>query len=98
MSNLIEDYIRGLGYSQEAAMLYGALVEKGPLTILEASRATGIERTALYRLIDDLTARGLIEEVLEHKSRRLQAVATEKIKYLLEREQLRVQRLEHEFE
>lgn len=98
MNNIITNYILELGFSEEAGALYGILVAKGPLTILEASRATGIERTALYRLIDDLTARGLIEEVLEHKSRRLQAVSTDKIKNLLEREQLRVQRLEHEFE
>lgn len=97
MNKIISNYILELGFSEEAGALYGALVEKGPLTILEASRATGIERTALYRLIDDLTARGLIEELLEQKSRRIQAVSTHQIKDILESEKKRVEKLTNEF-
>ncbi|MEI8232927.1 MAG: helix-turn-helix domain-containing protein [bacterium] len=98
MNNTIEEYIVGLGFSKAAGRLYGALVEKGPLTILEASRATEIERTLIYRLIDDLTSRGLIEEVLEQKSRRVSAVEPQKIKSLLEKEKQRVATLEIGFE
>lgn len=97
MNKSIENYIQELGFSEEAGRLYGVLMEKGPLTILEASRATEIERTALYRSIDELTARGLIEEVLEHKSRRLQAVSPDKIRDLLDNEKRRVEKLESEF-
>lgn len=97
MNKIIADYILELGFSEEAGALYGALVQKGPLTVLEASRATGIERTALYRLIDDLTARGLVEELLEHKSRLLQAVPTHKIKDILDNEKRRVEKLSNEF-
>lgn len=77
--------------------MYEALVAKGPLTILEAARATGIERTALYRLMDDLTSQGLIEEVLEHKSKRLRAVTPDKIKDMLVNKKQRVEKLETEF-
>lgn len=94
---MISLYIQELGFSQEAGRLYSELVTKGPLTILEASRATAIERTALYRLIDDLTGRGLVEELMEHKTRRLQAVATNKIMDILESEKKRVQKLDSEF-
>ena len=97
MSKLIGEYLEKLGFSVESGVLYGALVAKGPLTILEASRATGIERTALYRLIDDLTSRGLVEEVLEHKSRRLQAVAPHKIWDMVESEKRRIEKLDNEF-
>lgn len=97
MNKLIDNYIQELGFSPDAGRLYSELVTKGPMTILEASRATGIERTALYRLIDDLTGRGLVEELLEHKTRRLQAVATNKIKDILESEKKRVQKLDSEF-
>lgn len=97
MNKIIGEYLTDLGFSEATAKLYGELVVKGPMTILEASRATGIERTALYRLIDDLTSKGLIEEVLEHKSRRLQAVAPNKIKDILDNEKKRVEKLEDEF-
>ena len=97
INNLISEYLGGLGFGEETAKLYGALVGKGPMTILEASRATEIERTALYRLIDELVAKGLIEEVLAHKSRRIQAVSPAKIKGLLENEKQRVEKLESGF-
>lgn len=97
MNKLIDNYIQNLGFSPDAGKLYGELVTKGPMTILEASRATGIERTAIYRLIDELTARGLIEEVLEHKSRCLQAVSPDKIRDLLENEKRKVGKLESDF-
>lgn len=94
---MIEKYLEELGFGWEAAKLYSALVSKGTLTILEASRATGIERTALYRLIDDLTVQGLIEEVLEHKSRRLQAAPPHKIKDMVERKKHEVEALARDY-
>jgi len=47
MHKIIGEYLTRLGFDEGASRLYEALVAKGPLTILEASRATGIERTAL---------------------------------------------------
>lgn len=97
MNNLIGDYIQDLGFSEGTGALYAVLVEKGPLTILEASRATDIERTALYRLIDELIAKGLIEEVLAHKSRLIQAVSPARIKTIVESEKRRIEKLESWF-
>ncbi len=97
MSKTIEEYLSKLGFDEEAVRLYGALVAKGPLTILEASRATGIERTALYRQIETLAERGLIEEVLEHKSRRIRAAEPEQVKMMVEQEKRRVKELEDNF-
>lgn len=97
MSQLISEFIQELGFSEEAGALYASLAIKGPLTILETSRASGIERTAIYRIVDDLTARGLIEEVLGHKVKRLQAVSPQRIKDLLDKERQRVEKLEREY-
>ena len=94
---MIEEYLTKLGFDEGASRLYEVLVAKGPLTILEASRATGIERTALYRQIETLTERGLIEEVLEHKSKRIRATNTEQIQLMLEQEKKRVEELEASF-
>src|SRR3989339_517427 len=97
MHKMIEEYLTKLGFDEGASRLYEVLVAKGPLTILEASRATGIERTALYRQIESLTARGLIEEVMEHKSKRVRAAEPEQIKLMLEQEKKRVGELEASF-
>jgi len=97
MHKIIGEYLTRLGFDEGASRLYEALVAKGPLTILEASRATGIERTALYRQIESLTARGLIEEVLEHKLKRIRAANPEQIRLMLEQEKKRIGGLETSF-
>ena len=97
MIKMVEEYLSKLGFDEAAARLYGALVAKGPITILEASRATGIERTALYRQIETLAERGLIEEVLEHKSRRIRAAEPEQVKLMVEQEKRKVKELEENF-
>lgn len=94
---MIKEYITKLGFSEEAGRLYGALVAKGPLTALEASREASLERTSVYRMIEDLTAKGLIEEVLEHKSRRVRAVPPERIQRMIAEEKRRVSELENGF-
>jgi len=93
----IEEYLTKLGLTREEVTLYCALITKGPLTILEASRASQIERTRLYRLVEQLTERGILEEVLEQKSRRIKAVEPEKIKALVTQEVDKTRELEQNF-
>ncbi len=52
-------YLRRLGLAADEAKLYIALLEK-PMTHLELARKTGINRTKVYRLADELEVRGLI--------------------------------------
>lgn len=52
-------YLQTLGLSRDEAMLYLALL-KGARSHLELARATGINRTKVYRLADDLEKRSLI--------------------------------------
>ena len=96
-TQVVEDYLLKLDFSHESARLYAVLSVKGPLTILEASRATGIERTALYRLVETLVANGLIEEVLAYKSRKIRAADPTQIRLILQEKQKRVQDLSESF-
>ena len=79
-------YLNKLGFDKQASHLFLTLSEKGALTVLEASRITKIERTKLYRIADDLIQRGLLEEIVDHKKRILQAADINNIQ-LLVREQ-----------
>lgn len=72
---LIAEFIEKLGFDTEAAKIYLALVGKGPQTLLEASRTSGVERTRLYRLVDTLIDRGLIEQIPSHRKRTIQATS-----------------------
>jgi len=53
--------LRRLGLTADESKIYFALLEK-PLTYLELSRKTSINRTKVYRLADSLMARSLITE------------------------------------
>ncbi len=57
---LIHDYFAQIGLSPEVSQIYLALMTAGPFTISELSRHAGIERTRIYRLLDELTANQLI--------------------------------------
>lgn len=52
-------YLRLLGLSNDAAKVYLELL-KAPASHLELARATGVNRTKVYRLVDDLEKRSLV--------------------------------------
>lgn len=93
----IVEFVQKLGFSVEAARVYQALAIRGPMSISELSRESGVERTALYRMMDELTAKGVIDELLAYKSRRYGAADPGKIELLVEQEKQRVRTLEAGF-
>jgi len=50
-----------LGLEKEEAQIYLYLIENGPSTFLEVSKGTNINRSKIYRNIDELTKKGLLE-------------------------------------
>ncbi|HEV2403547.1 MAG TPA: helix-turn-helix domain-containing protein [Candidatus Saccharimonadales bacterium] len=66
----LRSYLGRLGMPQGATIVYIALLRGGAQSILQLSRATKLERTKVYRLIDSLRTYGLIE-IEEHYKRRL---------------------------
>lgn len=80
MSDEIISYLEGLGVDAEGAKLYKALAVRGPQTLLQISRLTGMERTKLYRSIGDWVDLGIIEEELAFKTKRFRAAPIERMK------------------
>jgi sugar-specific transcriptional regulator TrmB len=64
----VRTYFGKLGLDQEVADIYLALYVKGPQTISQLARSSGVERTKIYRLIDDLLESNLVE--LENHAKR----------------------------
>jgi hypothetical protein len=65
--NTIRTYFSKLGLEPEIADIYLALHANGPQTISELSRNSRVERTRIYRLIDQLLASNLIEVETHYK-------------------------------
>jgi len=63
----VREYFAKLDLEPEIADIYVALHRYGPQTISELARNANVERTRLYRLMDTLTASGLIEVETQYK-------------------------------
>jgi sugar-specific transcriptional regulator TrmB len=61
ISEHIGTYFAKLGLSQEIADIYLALHLYGPQSISQLSRSSNVERTHIYRLLEELTSSNLIE-------------------------------------
>lgn len=59
---MIQDIFEVLGFKQEEAKVYLALVESGPRTAAEISRLVGAPRPTVYGYLERLLASGLVSE------------------------------------
>lgn len=85
---LIREFLDKLGFSNEEVELYIALYQKGPVTLLEASRISGIERTKLYRLTEELQKKKIIEEVPQYKRKTIKACDISTMQLLVKEREL----------
>jgi DNA-binding MarR family transcriptional regulator len=78
-NEFLRNLLGQLGYSPEETNIFLRLNFSGPLTILELSRKTSIPRTSLYRLIENLKTKGLIEEIIDQYKIKIQAVSPDQL-------------------
>lgn len=79
----IRAYFFKLGLSSEIADIYLTLHAHGRQTISELSRNSGIERTRVYRLLDELSSNNLIEVETHYKRSILSAAPISNLQILL---------------
>lgn len=81
-SDLVETLV-SLGLGEKEAAAYLTLLRQGELTPLELSRETKINRTTLYRVLEELEERGLVKKALGYKTTSYQASPPEAIRAML---------------
>ncbi len=79
----VQQFLVALGLDHFEASIYLALVEHGILTPLELARITGIDRAKIYRRLEDMQVRGLVEDVVDEKRRMARAVDFKRLEELL---------------
>lgn len=85
--NLIHTFLSNLGLDDEESLIYLKLIEYGSLSYLELSRSTSINRTTLYRLIEKLKNKGIVEEIIDEHRRLIKAVDIHKIEFLIKEQE-----------
>lgn len=83
----IRAYFFKLGLSSEIADVYLALYAYGEQTISELARTSGVERTRIYRLMDELRATNLIEVESQYKRNILRAAPISNLQILLSKKE-----------
>jgi len=88
---IILDKLFRLGLSEIESELYLHLLEKGAMTPLQLSREIGINRTKIYRVLDLLSKKKLIEESLTERGKKFKAAKPSNLELMInaEEEQLR---------
>lgn len=90
-------YLKDVGLTSEESKIYTEISIQGPMTILEISRSTGIERTKTYRLTSKMMKEGLIEQIIDYKKKYYKAADIERIKQIVEEKKVNINTLSQGF-
>jgi len=82
-NSIIIRFLSELGLTTEEIKIYLTLTEKGSLTILELARITNINRTRVYRLVEVMHKKGLLEEIVEEYRQQVKAVDIHQLDLLI---------------
>jgi sugar-specific transcriptional regulator TrmB len=86
-TQVLRAYFAKLGLEPEIAELYLALHAYGPQTISELARRSKVERTRIYRLLDDFAASSLIEIETRYKRSIIKAAPISNLQILLSKKE-----------
>lgn len=85
--NKIKDFLLKLGISNEETAIYLILSQRGILTPLEIARATSINRTKVYRLLERMKEKGLVEEIIDVFRKKAKAAGIEHLALLVKEQE-----------
>jgi biotin operon repressor len=83
IKNDILDALGSLDFSDGEALVYYELTRRGPLTHLQLARATGISRTRVYRIIEQLQTKGVVTKKTDDDGAAIVANAHETLELAL---------------
>lgn len=94
----VRDYFQKLGLAPEIADLYLALHAYGPQTLSQLARHSGVERTRIYRLIDELEESSLIEIETHYRRKVVKAAPITNLQILLSKREEELRDLQNELQ
>jgi len=80
----LQQFLLGLGLDQYEVNIYISLTKKGILTTLEVARETGIDRAKVYRRLEVMKKKGIVEEVIDENKKRAKAVDIDRLELILQ--------------
>ena len=84
----IQQKLSLLGLTDKQTEIYLLLLKQGVTSLLQLSRLSSINRTTIYRVVEDLKKVNLIEEILDDRGIKVKAVQPENLQLLLNQKKL----------
>lgn len=94
----VRTYLSKLGLPKDITDLYLALLAYGPQTFSELSRHSGVERTRVYRLLDEMTAHHLIEVQSRYRRSIILAAPIDNLEILLTKKEQELRDLQKDLQ
>ncbi|NMB57318.1 hypothetical protein GYA19_05295 [Candidatus Beckwithbacteria bacterium] len=90
-------YFYDLGLDQDETKIYLALLNKGLSTVLEIAKETKINRTTLYRRLENLVGKNLIELIIDEKRTLYKAVDLDNLEQVIIEKTAKLKTLQDNF-
>lgn len=84
-----------LGLSDKQGEIYLLLLKQGITSLLDLSRRTTINRTTIYRIVEDLKKLNLVEEVVDDRGAKVKPVPPENLRLLLTKKETELDNLKN---
>lgn len=92
-NNTIINLLKNFNLTPKEGEIYLTLLQKGILSPLQLSRSTSINRTTIYRILENLKKAGLIEEVLDEKKTKAKAISPDNFEMLIKQKESEIDKL-----
>ena len=93
----LKKFLLGLGLNKDETSIVSFLIDHGAQTVLQLSRRLPIKRTRIYRLIEDLLKKGIIEEQIEENTKLYQLSNPSNLERLLKQQEINTRSLRQMF-
>lgn len=89
MEKNVREFLNKLGLTDVEIRIYLVLNQSGPLTILNLSRRSGINRTKAYRTIEVMQKKGVIEEIIDERKKLIKPSPIANLELLVKEQELK---------
>lgn len=93
VDRIIHSFLINLGLTSEEIKIYSSLIEKGQQTILDLARHSQIPRTTVYRLLESMKEKGVVEEIVDEFKTKAKAVNVDTLEFLVGKKEIETQNL-----
>ena len=92
-NNTIIELLKNFDLNSKEGEIYLTLLQKGILSPLQLSRATLLNRTTIYRILEKLKQIGLVEEVLDEKRTKAKAISPDNFEMIVKQKESEIDKL-----